>query len=120
MSENVSADKATSVPLEVDVNSVKDLLIGGDQIVLLDCREPAEAEIASIRGSVLIPMGQIPTAGDRLASMNGKRIIVHCHHGGRSLRVAHWLRANGHSDAQSMAGGIDAWSLEIDQTVPRY
>lgn len=115
MSEN-----STSVPLEVDVSTVRDMLISSENVVLLDCREPAEADIAAIRGAVLIPMGQIPAAADRLNAMNGKRIIVHCHHGGRSLRVAHWLRANGHGDAQSMAGGIDAWSLEIDQTVPRY
>ncbi len=114
------SDQSTAVPLEVDVSTVRDLLTTNQDVVLLDCREPAEADIAHIRGAVLIPMGQIPTAGERLSSMNGKRIIVHCHHGGRSLRVAHWLRANGYADAQSMAGGIDAWSLEIDQTVPRY
>lgn len=110
----------SDVPLEVDVSTVRDMLAGVEDFVLLDCREPAEAEIAVIRGAVLIPMGQIPAAGERLSSMAGKRIVVHCHHGGRSLRVAHWLRANGHSSAQSMAGGIDAWSIEIDQTVPRY
>lgn len=115
------SDHSTSVPLEVDVSTVRDILTSGsDEVVLLDCREPAEADIAAIRGAILIPMGQIPTAGERLSSLTGKRIIVHCHHGGRSLRVANWLRANGHGDAQSMAGGIDAWSLEIDQTVPRY
>ena len=115
------SDHSPSVPLEVDVSTVRDILTNSsDDVVLLDCREPAEAEVAAIRGAILIPMGQIPTAGERLSSLSGKRIIVHCHHGGRSLRVAHWLRANGHGDAQSMAGGIDAWSLEIDQTVPRY
>ncbi len=115
MSEN-----STSIPLEVDVSTVRDMLTGSDDVVLLDCREPAEADIAAIRGAVLIPMNQIPSSAEKLSSMAGKRIVVHCHHGGRSLRVAHWLRANGHSEAQSMAGGIDAWSLEIDQTVPRY
>jgi rhodanese-related sulfurtransferase len=48
------------------------------------------------------------------------RIVVHCHHGGRSLRVATWLRQQGFPQAQSMAGGIDQWSQEIDPTVPRY
>jgi rhodanese-related sulfurtransferase len=46
--------------------------------------------------------------------------VVHCHHGGRSLRVAHWLREQGFANAQSMAGGIDRWSQEIDPSVPRY
>jgi rhodanese-related sulfurtransferase len=48
------------------------------------------------------------------------RIVVHCHHGGRSLRVANWLRGQGFANAQSLAGGIDAWAAEIDPTLPRY
>lgn len=110
----------TEQPLEVDVTTVSNWLSSREDWVLLDCREPAEAEIAAIRGAVLIPMNQIPSATEQLKDMEGKHIVVHCHHGGRSLRVAHWLRANGFADAQSMAGGINAWSIEIDQTVPRY
>jgi rhodanese-related sulfurtransferase len=55
-----------------------------------------------------------------LAAHRDRRIVVHCHHGGRSLRVANWLRGQGFEQAQSMAGGIDAWSTEIDPAVPRY
>ncbi|HQU46751.1 MAG TPA: rhodanese-like domain-containing protein, partial [Pirellulales bacterium] len=50
----------------------------------------------------------------------GRAIVVHCHHGGRSLRVAQWLRQQGFAAAQSMSGGIDAWAAEIDPDVPRY
>jgi rhodanese-related sulfurtransferase len=45
---------------------------------------------------------------------------VHCHHGGRSLRVVRWLREQGFSRAQSMAGGIDQWAVDIDPSLPRY
>lgn len=107
------------VSWEVDCHEVRRLLRAPD-FLLLDCREPEEHQTARIDGAVLIPMSEI---ADRLDELNGhrdRRIVVHCHHGGRSLRVAHWLRKNGFAQAQSMAGGIDRWSLEIDPSVPRY
>jgi rhodanese-related sulfurtransferase len=88
--------------------------------LLLDCRTAEEHAIAKIEGSVLIPMQEI---GERLAELEPwreKPIIVHCHHGVRSLRVTHFLRERGFSQAQSMKGGIDAWSVEVDPSVPRY
>jgi rhodanese-related sulfurtransferase len=63
------------------------------------------------------------TLPERLADLEphrGSRIVVHCHHGVRSLRVARFLRERGFAQAQSMAGGIEAWSLEIDPATPRY
>jgi len=60
---------------------------------------------------------------NRLAELETHRdddIVIHCHHGGRSLRVANWLRQQGFSKAQSMAGGIDQWAVEIDPSLPRY
>jgi rhodanese-related sulfurtransferase len=85
----------------------------------LDVREPDEIATAAIPGTVRIPMRQVPA---RLAELGDKsgRIVVHCHHGGRSLRVTNYLRQQGFSQAQNMSGGIDAWSLEVDPTVPRY
>jgi adenylyltransferase/sulfurtransferase len=87
---------------------------------LIDCREPTEHEIASIEGAVLLPMSQWNEVSAKLAEYQEMHLVVHCHHGGRSLRVARWLRENGFPSAQSMAGGIDDWSLEIDASVPRY
>ncbi|XZE52402.1 rhodanese-like domain-containing protein [Planctomycetaceae bacterium SH139] len=113
-------NSAAEVPLEIDVQAVKELQSSGEPFYFLDCREPDEYETASIVGAELIPMGEI---NDRLAELepyrNG-RIIVHCHHGRRSLNVTHALRQAGFSETQSMAGGIDAWSVEIDPSVPRY
>lgn len=106
-------------PIEIDVQSVKRLLDEGE-ILLIDCREPEEYEAAKIEGAVLMPMSQWAAAADNLDEHQGKHLIVHCHHGGRSLRVTNWLRQNGFPEAQNMTGGIDAWSQEIDPQVPRY
>jgi len=113
-------NSAAEVPLEIYVQAVKELQTAGEPFYFLDCREPDEYETASIAGAELIPMGEI---NDRLAQLEpyrNSRIIVHCHHGRRSLNVTHALRQAGFPQTQSMAGGIDAWSLEIDPSVPRY
>lgn len=89
-------------------------------VLLLDCREPDEFAITRIDGARLIPMGEIPLRLADLEPWRDKPIIVHCHHGARSLRVARFLREKGFSQACSMRGGIEAWSLEIDPNVPRY
>jgi len=88
--------------------------------LLLDCRTPEEHATARISGAVLIPMQELSARVDELAAWRDKPIIVHCHHGVRSLRVAQWLRERGFSGARSMRGGIEAWSVEIDPSVPRY
>jgi rhodanese-related sulfurtransferase len=111
---------SSNEPMEVDVATVRQWLDQRPDVTLLDCREPDEANIATIPGSVLIPMSQWAESASKLEELRGRHVVVHCHHGGRSMRVAQWLRANGFPDAQSMAGGIDAWSTDIDPTTPRY
>lgn len=91
-----------------------------DPFLLLDCRELDEWETARIEGATLIPMSQLQTRVGELEDARGRDIIVYCHHGARSLRVAHWLRQQGFETAQSMSGGIDEWSQTIDAEVPRY
>jgi adenylyltransferase/sulfurtransferase len=108
------------VPLQVSCRDVKDRIDRGESFLLLDCRESDEHALARIEGSVLIPMGELP---DRLAEIQewrDKSIIIHCHHGGRSLNVATWLRQQGFDAAQSMLGGIEEWALRIDPRVGRY
>lgn len=107
------------LPIEIDVHSVKELH-DNQSIVLIDCRESDEYETAKIQGALLMPMSQWMQSVDKLSEFSDKRIVVHCHHGGRSLRVTNWLRENGFPQAQNMAGGIDAWSQQIDSTVPQY
>jgi len=89
-------------------------------LLLLDCRTPEEHATANIAGSLLLPMQELPERVAEISAWKEKPIIVHCHHGMRSLRVAKWLREQGFSLAQSMQGGIDAWSTDVDPTVPRY
>jgi rhodanese-related sulfurtransferase len=87
--------------------------------ILLDVREPWEFQTASLPGSILMPMGDVPSRA--FAELDpDARIIVLCHHGQRSLSVAMWLRNQGFDYAQSLAGGIDAWTRQIDPTVPLY
>ncbi len=84
---------------------------------LLDVREPEEHELASLEGGVLIPMGEL---GARLAELPKDRpIVVMCHHGIRSAHAVHHLREAGF-DALNLSGGIDAWSVEIDNKIRRY
>jgi rhodanese-related sulfurtransferase len=106
--------------LEVDCLAVKQLLDDHQPLTLLDCREQDEYEYVHLEGAKLIPMHELPQRLGELGDDTARRVIVYCHHGQRSLMVAQWLRAQGWRDAQSMAGGIDAWSLHIDPTRPRY
>ncbi len=87
-------------------------------VEFLDCREVDEREIVSIDPSVFIPMGEIPLRFEELPK--DKPLVVYCHHGMRSLQVAHFLRRAGFPDATSMRGGVDAWSREIDPGLPQY
>jgi len=90
-------------------------------LVLIDVREPEEFAVTRIEGTTLIPMRDIPASLQQLEAKAGEAtLIVFCHHGIRSLNVAHWLREQGVAACQSMAGGIDAWSALVDPAVPRY
>jgi len=86
---------------------------------LLDVREPWETSLGVIQNSHLIPMGDLPSRAHRELDPDA-HIVVYCHHGVRSLSVTMWLREQGFTHAQSLAGGIDAWSQKIDPAVPRY
>ena len=109
-----------SFDVEIDAQTVAALRADGEPFLLLDCREPDEHAIARIEGAMLIPMRTIPERLADLEPHRESRIVVHCHHGVRSLRVTRVLRERGFAGAQSMTGGIEAWSLEIDPATPRY
>lgn len=88
-------------------------------MLLIDCRTPEEHRTASIEGATLIPMAELSSRLNEVRDHEGP-IVVHCHHGGRSLKVTAALRQAGLQDVRSMAGGIDLWSIDIDTRVPRY
>lgn len=109
-----------ALPMEIDCKSVKARLDAGDSFLLLDCREPDEHSAVSIAAAKLIPMNEIPLRLAELEPFKQQGIVVHCHHGGRSMRVASWLRQQGFEQAQSMAGGIDQWAVDIQPGMARY
>lgn len=103
---------------EISVIDVKNKLDRQDDFCLLDIREPEEYAIAHIKGATFIPMGTIPS---RLQELDADaHIIVYCHHGMRSARVAGFLQQQGFTKVQNMAGGIDAWSEQVDAGVAKY
>jgi rhodanese-related sulfurtransferase len=86
--------------------------------VLLDVREPWEVEKAAMPGITAIPMNEIP---GRVGELDAQRdIVAICHHGMRSLQVAHFLARHGFARMHNLSGGIDAWSRTVDAGVPRY
>ena len=103
---------------DISVDELKERMDAGRPLTLLDVRNPQEYEIARIDGALLIPLHELR---DRLGELDpAASIVVHCHHGPRSTQAVHFLRQMGFSRAQNLAGGINAWSLEIDPAVPQY
>lgn len=87
-------------------------------LVIVDVREPQEWEICHLDDARLIPLGELP---ERLNELDGHTsIVTHCHHGIRSMRALEILRAAGFSKVRSLAGGIDAWAREVDDSMARY
>lgn len=87
-------------------------------VTLLDVREPHELEVASISGTLNIPMIEIPARIDDLD--RAATVVVICRSGARSMRVAEFLSANGFGSVYNLKGGINAWSAEVDPALPRY
>jgi adenylyltransferase/sulfurtransferase len=103
---------------DVDVQTLKNWLDEGRPVTVLDVRNPPEVEICRLDGARLIPLRELP---GRLGELDpADTLVVHCHHGPRSARAVAFLRGQGFERAYNLAGGIDAWSAEIDPTVPRY
>jgi rhodanese-related sulfurtransferase len=86
---------------------------------LIDVREPWEFATTHIEGSLPMPMGELTTRAQKELDVD-ERLIIVCHHGVRSMNVTAWLRRQGFEKAQSLRGGIDAWSVGVDSGVPRY
>ncbi len=104
---------------EITPEEVKSKLDAKQEFVLLDVREPWEFQTASIAGAKLISMGDMPSRAHQELDPE-EYIVVVCHHGVRSMNVTVWLRQQGFENVQSMRGGIDAWSRQVDPTVPVY
>lgn len=102
----------------ITVDEVKARLDAGDDLLILDVREPQEWEISEIAGSLRIPKGEVL---DHLADLPQSRdIVVHCRTGIRSADVIRWLQERGYTRLYNMAGGINAWARQVDPTQPLY
>jgi rhodanese-related sulfurtransferase len=108
-----------NIDYEITPEEVKSKLDQGEGFMLLDVREPWEFETSRIDGAKLLPMGDIPSRAHQELDPEDY-IVVICHHGVRSMNVTAWLRQQGFEKAQSMRGGIDAWSRTVDRNVPTY
>ena len=105
---------------EIHPHEVHKLKNSEAELLILDVRQQKEWDHARIEGAMLIPLDQLPQRLAELEKWRGKRIVVHCHHGARSLRATAWLRQAGFEQTHSMAGGIDAWSVLVDSSVRQY
>jgi molybdopterin/thiamine biosynthesis adenylyltransferase/rhodanese-related sulfurtransferase len=102
---------------QISVQELKQRIDAGDNIFVLDVREPYEYQIANL-GGTLIPMNDVPRRLDEID--RNREIVVHCLVGGRSQRVAEFLKQNGYERVSNLTGGIKAWSEQIDPSMPKY
>lgn len=97
---------------------IKQRLDAGEDLALIDVREPEEVQLASVKQAEVYPMSQAVGWIDSLPK--DRELVIMCHHGSRSAQVAMALAQRGHRNVTNMTGGIDAWSQEVDSSVPRY
>ncbi len=103
---------------EVSPRELAERLGRDDDLILIDVREPHEHEIAHIEGARLVPLGHLP---EHLGELDSAReIVLHCHVGQRSMQALEFLYRSGFRKLKSLRGGIDAWSREVDPSIPRY
>lgn len=103
---------------EITPEELKARLDKGDNLFILDVREPAEYAVCKLNSSVLIPLGEVAKRLNELDS--SQEIVVHCKLGGRSAKAVDILRSAGFKNVKNLIGGIDAWAQKIDPTMPRY
>lgn len=105
---------------EISVQETRALLDSGALFHLIDCREANEYAFCRIEGAELVPLSRF--AGEIEAKVPDRNalVVIYCHAGVRSARAAGYMTGLGYTNVRSMRGGIEAWSLEVDPSVPRY
>jgi rhodanese-related sulfurtransferase len=106
--------------LEITPQAVAALREAGENFTLVDCREQDEWDHGHLEGAELAPLSQFAETARKRFTDAREKVVIYCHHGMRSARASLFLREGGLPNVWSMAGGIEAWSLEIDPEVPRY
>ena len=105
---------------EISVDELSHRLERGDQPLLVDVRQPWEHQLARLPSSLLLPLGELPSRAAEVQPGPGQLVVCYCHHGVRSLHAAEVLSSAGVANVVSLAGGIEAWSQQVDPSVPRY
>jgi len=108
------------MPISIAPETLKEWLDQGKPVYLLDVRQPVEHEFAALKNSVLIPLPDLESSLDEIKPPKDAAVVVYCHHGVRSLSGAAILENAGFPPTYSLSGGLDAWSLKIDPSIPRY
>ena len=108
----------TSTVKEISVQELAQWRAKQDPVVLLDVREEWELKKAALPEVLHIPLGQLTQRASEIPQDNP--LVVLCHHGVRSMQAALWLAEQGRSPVYNLAGGMDAWSREVDTTILRY
>lgn len=108
------------MPRQITVADLSRMKAAGQAVRLLDVRQAWEHDIAALPDSQLIPLGELAGRVAEIEHESGCLLVVYCHHGIRSLSAAAYLEHIGLESVASLAGGIDAWSRDIDSKVPRY
>lgn len=109
------------MPREISASDLAARLRDGRPTLLIDVREDWEREIARLQADIHVPLNLLPQVAVDLAVPEGAEVVVYCHAGVRSWMAAGFLEQQaGMKDVASLAGGIDAWSVEVDPAVPRY
>jgi rhodanese-related sulfurtransferase len=108
------------MPQSITPRALAERLAAGQPVYLVDVRSPEEHAYARLPDSLLIPLPELISRAGECQPGDGVPVVVYCHHGVRSLTAAALLERAGLGEVYSLSGGIDAWSLQIDPTVPRY
>jgi adenylyltransferase/sulfurtransferase len=114
------SDEMTTGSTDLTVTELKDRLDSGEQVTLIDVREPHEWDICNLgeHGAKMIPMGQLV---QRMGEIDkSKEVVLYCRTGSRSGRAASFLRGKGFEQVRNLEGGMRAWSEEIDPSIPKY
>ncbi len=107
-------------PAEITPRELARHLENGHAVRLIDVRQAWENAVARLPNSLLIPLGELPQRVGEIPAEPAVPLVAYCHHGVRSLSAVTYLHRLGYHNARSLAGGIDAWSCEVDPAVPRY
>jgi len=109
-----------NIRMEIPIAEAAALMQTETPPLLIDCREQHEYDFCRIEGAVLVPLSCFAGRAEALLQHTDQPALIYCHHGVRSLHAVQYLSQQGFENTLSVQGGIDLWSLKIDESVPRY